>query len=130
VDLEEPAVDAVVVGDDDLGELDVLVLERLEDPVELLEDEVRRAQGALLDRDELGLVLQSVRAAFAQPNLPVTYSRVRSSSGLVKIFCVGANSTSWPTRRPPCSSLATVKNAVMSDTRAACCMLCVTMTIE
>ena len=37
VDLEVAAVDAVVVGDDDLGQLDVLVLERLGDAVELLE---------------------------------------------------------------------------------------------
>ena len=34
VDLQVAAVDAVVVGDHQLGELDVLVLDRLERPVE------------------------------------------------------------------------------------------------
>jgi len=63
------------------------------------------------------------------PNFPVTYSSVHLSSGAVKIFSVGATSTSLPTRFPA-SSLSTLKNAVRSETRAACCMLCVTMTIE
>ena len=49
----------------------------------------------------------------------MTYSSVRVSSGLVKIFSVGACSTSSP------SSM----NAVVSATRAACCMLWVTITI-
>ena len=44
VDLEVAAVDAVVVGDDHRGELDVLVLERLERAVELLDDEVEPAE--------------------------------------------------------------------------------------
>ena len=44
VDLEVAAVDAVVVGDDDRGELDVLVLERLERAVELLDDQVEPAE--------------------------------------------------------------------------------------
>jgi hypothetical protein len=48
--------------------------------------------------------------------------------GFVKIFSVGEYSTSCPTRLPA-STLATLKNAVRSDTRAACCMLCVTMMI-
>ena len=47
------------------------------------------------------------------------YSSVRGSSGFEKIFSVGACST-----RSPLSM-----NAVVSATRAACCMLCVTMTI-
>ena len=44
VDLEVAAVDAVVVGDHHLGELDVLVLERLERAVELLDDHVEPAE--------------------------------------------------------------------------------------
>jgi hypothetical protein len=61
VDLEEPAVDAVVVGDDDLRQLDVLVLERLGDPVHLLEDEIDAADDAGLEVAELLLVLDPMR---------------------------------------------------------------------
>jgi hypothetical protein len=53
------------------------------------------------------------------PNFPVTYSSVRESSGLEKIFSVGACSTISPESM----------KAVVSATRAACCMLWVTMTI-
>ena len=42
VHLEVAAVDAVVVGDDERRELDVLVLERLQRAVELLDDDVER----------------------------------------------------------------------------------------
>ena len=47
VDLEVAAVEAVVVGDDHRRQLDVLVLERLEHAVELVDDQVerRRAPG-------------------------------------------------------------------------------------
>ena len=51
MDLEVAAVDAVVVGDDELGQLDVDVLERLERAVELLDDEVEAAER---ERLELG----------------------------------------------------------------------------
>ena len=44
VDLQVAPVDAVVVGDHHLRELDVLVLERLEHAVELLDDQVKAAQ--------------------------------------------------------------------------------------
>ena len=40
--LQVAAVDAIVVGDHDRGELDVLVGERLERAVDLLEDDVDR----------------------------------------------------------------------------------------
>ena len=48
--------------------------------------------------------------------------------GFVKIVSVRSNSTSVPVR---CAlfDTSTVKNAVRSDTRAACCILCVTITI-
>ena len=45
VHLEVAAVEAVVVVDDDRGQLDVLVLERLQRAVELLDDEVDAAEG-------------------------------------------------------------------------------------
>ena len=44
VDLQVAPVDAVVVGDHHLRELDVLVLERLEHAVELLDDQVEAAE--------------------------------------------------------------------------------------
>ena len=49
MDLEIAAVEAVVVHDDHRGELDVLVLERLEHAVELLEDHVDPAERGLLE---------------------------------------------------------------------------------
>ena len=45
VDLQVAPVDAVVVGDHHLGELDVLVVERLEHAVELLDDRCRARRG-------------------------------------------------------------------------------------
>ena len=46
-------------------------------------------------------------------------------AGVVKIVAVSSNSISLPGLPVP----AMLKNAVLSDTRLACCMLCVTMTI-
>ena len=46
------------------------------------------------------------------------------SSGSENTRCVGPYST----RRPGFSSPSTRKNAVLSETRSACCMLCVTIT--
>ena len=54
-----------------------------------------------------------------QPNFPVTYSSVRWSSGAVNILSVAACSIISPASM----------NAVVSATRAACCMLWVTITI-
>jgi len=51
------------------------------------------------------------------------------SDGVVKIFVVESYSTRMPRRPAPSSSTRTLKNAVMSATRAACCMLWVTMMI-
>jgi hypothetical protein len=53
------------------------------------------------------------------PNRPVTYSMVRSTLGLVNTVAVSPYSI----RRPR------YMKAVLSDTRAACCMLWVTMTM-
>ena len=60
VDLEVAPVDAVVVGDHDRGQLDVLMGERLERAVELLEHDVDAAERALLELAEL---LVEARAA-------------------------------------------------------------------
>ena len=53
------------------------------------------------------------------PKRPVMYSSVCFCPGLVKIFCVASISIKCPW----------LKNAVRSLIRAACCMLCVTITI-
>src|SRR6185295_12256747 len=106
----------VVVQDHDRGELDVLVVQGLHRAVERADDEVERAEGLRLER--LQFLLEVLPSA-GHPNLPVTYSSVLESSGDVKIRSVGPNSTSSPLSM----------NAVSSATRAACCMLWVTMTI-
>src|SRR5207302_1758912 len=59
-----------------------------------------------------------VRHDASHPKRPVMYDSVRSSLGLVNIVSVGATSISSPPR----------KNAVWSETRPACCKLCVTIT--
>src|SRR5262249_50258094 len=118
MDLEVAAVDAIVVGDHELRELDVLVLDGLARAVERVADEVEAAEGGALEVLELRQVVLARRVRH-QPNLPVTYSSVRSSLGFVNIFCVSSISTSSPASM----------NAVVSATRAACCMLWVTIAI-
>ena len=49
MDLQVAAVDPVVVGDDQLRQLDVLVLDRLQGAVEGGDDQVEAAQGARLE---------------------------------------------------------------------------------
>ena len=69
MDLEVAPVDAVVVGDDVLRELDVLVLERLERPVDLRDDDVEPAERRdlraleLLDEVRPGIVRSHPRSA-------------------------------------------------------------------
>jgi hypothetical protein len=74
VHLQEAAVDPVVVVDDDRGQLDVLMLERLQRAVERGDDEVERAQRLLLERPQLVLEVDAslVGHAGAYPTLPVT----------------------------------------------------------
>src|SRR5260370_18200477 len=55
----------------------------------------------------------------SHPKRPVIYASVRASPGVVNNCGVGLNSINCPVSR----------NAVKSLTRAACCMLCVTITI-
>ena len=62
VGLEIAAVDAVVVGDHDRRELDVLVGERLERAVELVEHDVDRAERAVLERAQLVLEMRPAAA--------------------------------------------------------------------
>ena len=76
VDLQVAPVDAVVVGDHHLGELDVLVVERLEHAVELLDDDVEAAEGALLELAQLLLeVLAGGGFAAARPPRPARNPR-------------------------------------------------------
>ena len=58
-------------------------------------------------------------AVNAQPKRPEMYASVRSSSGLVKILLLSSNST----RNPPMLRSSLSMNAVLCETRAACCML-------
>ena len=53
--LEVTAVDPVVVGNDHPGELDVLVGDRLERAVELLDNEVEPVEGLALERCQVFL---------------------------------------------------------------------------
>ncbi len=59
VDLQVAPVDAVVVGDHHLRELDVLVVERLEHAVELLDDQVEAAERVGLELAQLGLEVRA-----------------------------------------------------------------------
>src|SRR3984893_6439882 len=62
---------------------------------------------------------RQVSASPPHPNRPVMYASVRGSLGVVNNCGVGLNSIICPVS----------KNAVKSLTRAACCMLCVTITM-
>jgi hypothetical protein len=68
VDLEVAAVDAVVVRDDDRGELDVAVMERLERAVERGDDEVERTERLGLEPAELLLELESLGSRHEAPS--------------------------------------------------------------
>ena len=99
------------------AELRETQVRRAEEETAQAHDEVEAAERVLLDPLEL---VDEVSACLRhQPNLPVTYSSVRESEGFVKIVWVSSNSTSSPASM----------NAVLSATRPACCMLCVTITI-
>ena len=120
LDREVAAVDLVVEGDHLVGELDVLRVERVQRAAKRAQDERALLLERLLEAGQLVLEDRP------QPNRPVTYPSVRSSLGFVKIFSVSSYSTRIPVRLP--SETSRLKNAVRSATRAACCMLCVTIT--
>src|SRR3954447_9119039 len=118
VDLQVAAVDDVVVGDHELGELDVLMMDRLDRAVQGRDHQIEALERPSLEaREPLAILVSGLE--LHQPNFPVTYCSVRSSSGVVNIFWVGPTSTSSPLSM----------NAVVSATRPACCMLWVTMAI-
>ena len=64
MDLQVSPVDAVVVGDHHLGQLDVLVLKRLEHPVELLDNQVQTPEGVMLELTQLLLEVRASLPAF------------------------------------------------------------------
>ncbi len=66
--LQVAPVDAIVIGDHHLGQLDVLVVERLEHAVELLDHDVDAAEGVLFERRQLFL---EVDAAMRGPSLAI-----------------------------------------------------------
>jgi hypothetical protein len=78
--LEVAAVDAVVVGDDHPGQLDVLVGDRLERAVELLDDEVEPVEGLDLEPAQ---VLLELMARFLHAGNG-TDDRTESSQGVHK----------------------------------------------
>src|SRR6202011_5920509 len=101
--------------------LAIAVHQRLDGDVSALLGLRRHAEQRFLERRKLIVKMPEscgVRVR-CHPNLPVIYASVRSSRGLVNIWSVGPNSTTWPEK----------KNAVYSDALAACCRLCVTMMI-
>ena len=69
--LEVAAVDHVVGGDDQLGELGVAVLDRLDRAVELGADQVQALERPDLEPAELLLILDA-DAVGHQPTFPVT----------------------------------------------------------
>ena len=81
VDLQVAPVDAVVVGDDHLGELDVLVLERLEHAVELLDDQVKAAQRVGFELVKLLLEVRATRLGSVLGALGSTVAPRRQRAG-------------------------------------------------
>ena len=61
MDLEEAAVDAVVVGDDQGGQLDVLVVDRLDRALQRRDDDVDGPQRLLFEARELPPELRPCR---------------------------------------------------------------------
>src|SRR5262249_43850383 len=121
LDREVAAVDLVVEADHLVGQLVVAAGQCVQGRAERAQDEIPFFLQRGLELVEL-LVEED-----SHPNRPVTYPSVRSSAGEVKIFSVESYSTRMPWRLPS-SSTWRLKNAVISATRAACCMLWVTIT--
>ena len=72
MDLEVPSVEPVIVLHDDRGELDVVVLERLQRAIQRREHHVERTERLVLQGAQLVLEAESVGLARHQPNFPVT----------------------------------------------------------
>ena len=126
--LEVAPVDAIVVGDHHAGQLDVLLLHGLERAVERVDDHVEAAERLLLELRELFWKWVRAVSGTPLPDLPGDVSL--RASRRVREDLLGVVELDDAPERCSSSSSSTVKNAVLSDTRAACCMLCVTITIE
>ncbi len=72
MDLQVAAVDHVVVGDHQLGQLDVLVLDRLDGAIERRDHQVEAVQGPSLEPLELLAIVEANLVRGHQPTLPVT----------------------------------------------------------
>ena len=77
MDLQIAAVDPIVVGDDHPGQLDVLVADGLQRPVELLEHQVHPAERLALEvlqcfAKGVTSFLHGLAGLLHYPNLPVT----------------------------------------------------------
>src|ERR1700747_2636093 len=97
MDLEVAPVDARVVGDDELRQALVAVVERGQHALELTEGHVESAQRGVLELEELRLEgLTALAREGHQLNFPVTYSSVRELAGALNNFSVSACSTSSP----------------------------------
>ena len=72
VDLQVAAVDHVVVGDHQLGQLDVLVLDGLDGALERRDHQVEAVQGPSLKPLELLAILEADLVRGHQPTFPVT----------------------------------------------------------
>ena len=111
---------------DQLRQLDVLVLDRLQGPAQGGADQVEPAERARLERSssswysarDFGIVTS------AEPPADVVLGRFLGRVGEDR-----RRSAPISTRRPGLPVSSRLKKAVMSLARAACCMLWVTITI-
>ena len=117
LDLHLHRVDDPVALDHAAGPLGVPLEQRLDRKAERRLRLARHGEQADLDVAEL--VVKMAMRVEGHPNLPVMYASVRSLAGRVKMRSVSPNSTSSPRSKKP----------VRSETRAACCMLWVTITM-
>ena len=118
------AVDVVVEGDHLVRELGVLAAR----PRRRREASAAPARPPRAATTRAGRALPGRRRASSR-TVPSRSPRCACRPGLVKIFDVWSYSTRMPLRLPLVVDRRREKNAVMSATRAACCMLCVTITI-
>src|SRR6478735_7614207 len=128
LEIDRAGIDLVVAADQVVGTLEVAVEQDRRRPGDQLRDgggEVGQLAASVLQ-----LLMEALAQLLGhQPNLPEMYASVRSSLGVENIRDVRSTSTSTPVRRSLSWLTSVVKNATRSLTRAACCMLWVTITI-